>query len=147
MPKCQFLFSAIFLFQKSCSANILGIARNKDGSPYFSNTYTESEGETRGAPRWPHPPGAGGPLAAPPGVWAPRAAPDAAPSPIYSYFRENPRHPSHISRKPSPPPPSSTLTRGVLKLFPAPCRRGESSPAGLEPVYSITYMYEVHNRD
>ena len=55
---------------------------------------------------------------------------DIAPSPIYSPRRENPKTPSLSSRTYSLPPPSSTLTRGVLKLFPAPCRRGESSPEG-----------------
>ena len=44
--------------------------------------------------------------------------------------RENPKPPSLSSRTYSLPPPSSTLTRGVLKLFLTPCRRGESSPEG-----------------
>ena len=65
-----------------------------------------------------------------PVVWAPRGSADIAPSPIYSPRRENPKTPSLSSRTYSLPPPSSTLTRGVLKLFPAPCRRGESSPEG-----------------
>ena len=46
MPQCQFLFSAVFVFQKSCSGNILGIGRNLDRTSYFSNTYTKSEVET-----------------------------------------------------------------------------------------------------
>jgi hypothetical protein len=46
MPQCQFLFSAVFVFQKSYSGNILGIGRNLDRTSYFSNTYTESKGET-----------------------------------------------------------------------------------------------------
>ena len=46
MPQCQFLFSAVFVFQKSCSRNILGIGRNKSRSSYFSVTKTESKGET-----------------------------------------------------------------------------------------------------
>jgi hypothetical protein len=29
MPQCQFLFSAVFVFQKSYTGNILGIGRNK----------------------------------------------------------------------------------------------------------------------
>ena len=88
-----------FLFQKSCSTNILGIARNKDQSPYFSNTYTEFEGETKGAPRCPHPLLAWvGPRARRQGVWSPRASTDAAPSPIYCPRRENPKISSHIPR-------------------------------------------------
>ena len=35
MPQCQFLFSAVFVFQKSCTGNILGIGRNKNRSSYF----------------------------------------------------------------------------------------------------------------
>jgi hypothetical protein len=71
-----------------------------------------------------------GPPPRQPVVWAPRGSADIAPSPIYSPRRENPKTPSLSSRTYSLPPPSSTLTRGVLKLFPAPCRRGESSPEG-----------------
>ena len=47
MPQCQFLFFAIFVFQKSYIGNILGIGRNKRRSSYFSVTKTESEGETK----------------------------------------------------------------------------------------------------
>jgi hypothetical protein len=45
MPECQFLFSAIFVFQKSYTGNILGIGQNKARSSYFAVTYTESKGE------------------------------------------------------------------------------------------------------
>jgi hypothetical protein len=47
MPQCQFLFLAVFVFQKSCTENILGIGRNKARSPYFAVTYTESKEETK----------------------------------------------------------------------------------------------------
>jgi hypothetical protein len=46
MPQCQFLFSAIFVFQKSYIVNILRIGRNKSRSSYFADTKTESKGET-----------------------------------------------------------------------------------------------------
>jgi hypothetical protein len=46
MSQCQFLFSAIFVFQKSYTGNILGIGRNKSQSSYLPNTKTESKGET-----------------------------------------------------------------------------------------------------
>jgi hypothetical protein len=46
MPQCQFLFSAVFVFQKSYTGNILGIGRNKSQSSYLSHTKTESKGET-----------------------------------------------------------------------------------------------------
>ena len=48
----------------------------------------------------------------------PRASTDVAPSPIYSSRRENPKTPSHISRKHPLPPPPSTLTRGVSEALP-----------------------------
>ena len=47
MPQCQFLFSAVFVFQKSCTGNILGTGRNKSRSSYFHVTKTESEGESK----------------------------------------------------------------------------------------------------
>jgi hypothetical protein len=46
MPQCQFLFSAIFLFQVFTEGNIFGIGRNKSQSSYLSYTKTESKGET-----------------------------------------------------------------------------------------------------
>jgi hypothetical protein len=46
MPQCQFMFSAVFVFQKSYTGNILGIGRNKSQSTYFSDTKMESKGET-----------------------------------------------------------------------------------------------------
>ena len=41
------LFSAVFVFQKSCTGNILGTGRNKSRSSYFHVTKTESEGESK----------------------------------------------------------------------------------------------------
>ena len=35
MPQCQFLFSAVFVFQKSYTGNILKIGQFKDRSSYF----------------------------------------------------------------------------------------------------------------
>jgi hypothetical protein len=46
MPQCQFLFFAVFVFQKSYTGNILGIGRNKSQSSYLSHMKTESKGET-----------------------------------------------------------------------------------------------------
>jgi hypothetical protein len=78
MPQCQFLFSAVFMFQKSYTRNILGIGRNESRSSYLPNTETESKGETEGgggqraaAPQG----GAGHPLAAPPGGVDPWSTP------------------------------------------------------------------------
>jgi hypothetical protein len=46
MPHGQFMFSAIFVFQKNYTGNILGIGRNKSQSSYLPDTKTESKGET-----------------------------------------------------------------------------------------------------
>jgi hypothetical protein len=45
MPQCQFLFSVVFVFQKSYTGNILRIGQNKSRSSYLSDTKTESKGE------------------------------------------------------------------------------------------------------
>jgi hypothetical protein len=46
MPQCQFLFSVVFVFQKSYTGNILRIGRNKSRSSYLPDKKTESKGET-----------------------------------------------------------------------------------------------------
>jgi hypothetical protein len=66
MPQCQFLFSAVFVFQKSYTGNILRIGRNKSRSSYFTDTKTESkvemeEGQEAATPGG----GTGAPLATP----------------------------------------------------------------------------------
>jgi hypothetical protein len=75
MPQCQFLFSAIFVFQKSYTGNILGIGRNKARNSYFSRHETESKAEMEEGEEVATPPGgAGAPLAGPPhGVGTPGA--------------------------------------------------------------------------
>src|SRR3954466_11744953 len=113
MPQCQFLFSAIFVFQKSCTGNILGIAWDKLLSLLNHVTKTMSEGDLRGAARWPDPtqarPDPGPHLG---GIWAHQGAPDSASSPIYSSFWENPRHPRENPRKVPYPPSSTNPSRG-----------------------------------
>src|SRR3954464_3745808 len=85
MPQCQFMFSAVFVFQKSCTGNILRIAWDKLPALLNHVTKTVSEGDLRGAPRWPAPTQARpapGPRQG--RVWAHQGAPDSASSPIYS---------------------------------------------------------------
>ena len=57
MPQCQFLFSAIFVFQKSYTGNILGIGRNKSQSSYFYRSEAVDlegvEEEAQGGHTWP----------------------------------------------------------------------------------------------
>ena len=119
MPQCQFLFSAVFVFQKSCTRNILGIARNKRPGPYFPARTRSPKERRRLATRWPnHPPARQWAQPRHQVVWAPRGSADIAPSPIYSPRRENPKTPSFSSRTYSLPPPSSTPTRGVSEALP-----------------------------
>jgi hypothetical protein len=95
MPHCQFLFSAVFVFQKSYTGNILGIGRNKSRSSYFVDTKTESKGETKMSQETVTPGGgAGNPLAAlSPGV-DPQAPSDITLPPINSLHWENPKGPN-----------------------------------------------------
>ena len=48
------LFSAVFVFQKSCTGNILGIGRNKSQSSYFSRSNDEVQRRDEGGPRGTH---------------------------------------------------------------------------------------------
>jgi hypothetical protein len=50
-PQCQFPVSAIFVFQKSYTGNILRIGRNKSHNSYFSQHETKSKEETEGHQR------------------------------------------------------------------------------------------------
>jgi hypothetical protein len=81
MPQCQFLFSAIFLFQVLTEGHILRIGRNKSRSSYFADTKIESKGEkeTSHEPATPGG-GAGQPLAAPPHGVGPSGAHRPRPS-------------------------------------------------------------------
>ena len=107
-----------FSFQKSCSANILGIGRNKLPRSYFSRHVHEVRRRDEGAPRRrPHPMARVGPLPRRHVGSGPRASTDIAPSPIYSPRGENPKYPSHIYRKHLLPPPS-TLTREGSEALP-----------------------------
>jgi hypothetical protein len=119
MPQCQFLFSAIFVFQKSYTGNIHGIGRNKSRSSYFTNMKTEPKGRRRPARSRPHHRVARPhPWPRQAMVWAPRAPIDLALSPINSLHRENPKERASIHEKYCKPPQSSTRDReGPEALF------------------------------
>jgi hypothetical protein len=91
MPQCQFLFSAVFVFQKSYTGNIFGIGQNKSQSSYLPNTKTESKGETEASQEAAAPwGGVAYPLAAPTCGVGPSTPSDIALPPINSLRRENP---------------------------------------------------------
>src|SRR3954470_5235595 len=100
MPQCQFLYSAVFVFQKSCTGNILGIERDKLPVPYNYERKTMLENDRRGVSQVARPhPGAASPGPRRGGVWAHPGSPNSASSPIYSPIRENPRETRNIPRK------------------------------------------------
>jgi hypothetical protein len=86
------LFSAIFVFQKSYTGNILRIGRNKRRTSYFYRSFAKTEDETEGVQEPGSPPGAR------PSPWPcrPMVSPtgptsDDALSPISSPRREKPK--------------------------------------------------------
>ena len=110
----------LFLYSRKAVLEIFSeLDETKSQGPIFlSRTWCLKE--TRRGPRGqphhmaarPHP------LARRHVVRAPRVPTDVVPSPINSYFWENPRHPSHIPWKVPEPPPSSTLTREGSEALP-----------------------------
>jgi hypothetical protein len=85
-------FSAVFVFQKSYTGNILRIGRNKSRTSYFYRSFTKTEDEMEGARGQPHHRGARpSPWPRPPMVRPPGPPPDDAPSPIKSLRREKPK--------------------------------------------------------
>jgi hypothetical protein len=100
MPQCQFLFSAVFVFRKSYTGNILGIGRNENKTSYFFDTKTESKAETEEGQGMPTPWGAvGPPWPCHQVVWAPGPPSDIALPPIYSLRGENSKSSSLHPRK------------------------------------------------
>jgi hypothetical protein len=101
------LFSAIFVFHKSYTGNILGIGRNKSRTSYYLPKLLEVQREDRGGPR------AGHTIGRPP--WS---TSDAAPSPIKAPRREKPKHPINFLETHRDPPPSSIRDREGLEALP-----------------------------
>jgi hypothetical protein len=88
----SFMFSAIFVFQKSYTGNILGIGRNKSRTSYIYRSFAKTEDETKGGQE------PGSPQGARPSPWPCRpivrpAGPtsDDALAPISSPRREKPK--------------------------------------------------------
>ena len=119
MPQCQFLFSAVFCFRKAVLEIFSESDETKAKVPIFLTSSRSPKERRRGAVGRPHQ------VVAWPHlqprrdvVRGPQASTDAAPSPIYSSIRENPKYPSHIPRKVPEPPPPSTLTREGSEALP-----------------------------
>jgi hypothetical protein len=126
----SFLFSAVFVFQNSYTGNILRIGRNKSQTSRYSPKLPENRRGDGKEPEGVHTTRGCGLALAHAGLWCgpPWSTSDAAPSPIKTPDRKNLNTRSlfqkHIAicrcRRPE-------IGR-IQKLFPAPCRRGESPP-------------------
>jgi hypothetical protein len=115
----SFLFSGVFVFQKSYTGNILGIGRNKSRTFYYLTKLPEVRRGDGGGHRAATPPG---------GAACPWPTSGAAPSPMMTPRRENLNTRSifqkHIAIRHRHRPEIGR----VRKLFLAPCRRGELPP-------------------
>src|SRR4051812_22365784 len=121
MPQCKFLFSAVFVFQKSCMGNILGIAREKN-----PRTLRREPEACRGCQISPR---RGQPWAR---AWAWSGPPRAPPTPPFRLFipcigktieTKKKTHEEFRSRR-----HRRTHLGRVLQLFLAPCWRENPSP-------------------
>jgi hypothetical protein len=100
MPQCQFLFSAVFVFQKSYTRNILGIEWNKSQTSYFFWHKDRVQCKDGGGPGAGHIIGwRGSPWLRHQVVWAPGPPSDIALPPIYSLRGENLKSSSVHPRK------------------------------------------------
>jgi hypothetical protein len=113
------LFSAVFVFQKSYTGNILGIERNKSQISYFSRYETKSKAETEGCQRAAAPcHDTGHPWPRRAMVWAPGPPSNAALLPIYSPRWENVKSPINFHETYCKPPLSSTRDREGPEALP-----------------------------
>jgi hypothetical protein len=105
----SFLFSAVFVFQKSYTGNISELDETKASHPDISWSFQRTEEEMEwGHEVASHQGGAAQPLAAPLCVRPPCSTSDDAPSPIKTPLRENPEYPINFPETHRDPPPSST---------------------------------------
>ena len=129
MPERQFLFAAVFGFRKVVLEIFSELDAAKREVPILPGRTQSPKEARRGPMGWPHH------RVARPAlwprrqvVWGTRISTDIAPLPIYSHPQEKRKdqrkfHETFCSRRHRQP-----YFGRVLKLFPAPCRRGESSP-------------------
>jgi hypothetical protein len=128
----SFLFSAVFVFQKSYTENILGIGRNKSRTSYFIEASQRPKRRQRGATGQPHHRAARpAPGPRPLVVRPPWSTPDAAPSPIKTPRREKPKHPINFPETHRDPPQSSTREREGPEALPDTLPEREITTGGL----------------
>ena len=122
----------LFLYSRKASLEIFSELDETWTEPPIFPTCTQSPKERRrGATRHPHHGAARAlPLPRRGVVWGPRGSAATALSPIYFSRRENPKYPSHYSRKVPETPPPSTLAREGSEAHPGTLPERESSPEG-----------------
>ena len=129
MPQCQFLFSAVFGSRKAVRAIFSEFDETKAKPPIFPRDTRSQKGKPGGGPRPPnHLLVRLGPQARREVRREPRTSTDAAPSPIYSLRRENPKIRSHISRRVPQRRRHRRQVSGDKISVPARCRDGEFPP-------------------
>ena len=100
MPKCQFLFSAVFGFRKLLLEIFSELHETKGQVPIFPARTRSPKERRRRATRWPNHLAARHPLLPRQLVRRPTSgSTDVAPSPIYSPRGVNPKTISHIPRR------------------------------------------------
>jgi hypothetical protein len=111
------IFSAVFVFQKSYTGNILGIGRNKSQTSRYLTKLPKRR--RRGATNRPHSREARPrPWPCPLRVRPPRSTSDTAPSPIKTLRREKPKNLINFLETHRDPPPSSTRDQEGLEALP-----------------------------
>jgi hypothetical protein len=132
------LFSDVFVFQKSYTRNILGIGRNKSRTSYFSRTRVRVQSRDGGGPGLGHTLGRHDQaLARATRGWAPWSTSWRRPSAYIFPLTGKPKRHDQFSTKHTTSRRRRRREIGrVQKLFPAPCRRGES----LQEAFFITMI-------
>jgi hypothetical protein len=114
-------FSAIFVFQKSYTGNILGIGRNKIRTSKNLSKLPENQRGDRTKPEGGLTTRGRGPGTGHAALWRgpPWSTSDAAPSPINTPRREKPKHPITFPETYRDLPPSSTQDREGPEALPS----------------------------
>jgi hypothetical protein len=133
MPQYQFLFSAVFVFQKSCTGNILGFGRNKSQTSYFFLHEDEVQSRDRGGHRGSHTMPWRGPTSGRAGLWCgPLGHPSTSPFRLYIAFDAKTLKESvSIHEKFCSTATIKDEFWGTEIYVPAPCRDGELPPEAI----------------
>jgi hypothetical protein len=128
MLQCQFLFSAIFMFQKSYTRNILGIGRNESQTSYFPRHEDGVQSRDEGGPGGRHTIGWHPPSGRATRWCGPLVHPLTSPFRLYILSEEKTlNRPVSIHEKFHSAAAIEDEVRGTVSVS-APCRDGELPP-------------------